>query len=468
MKKPIDPNLDNILDDILTSKSKASESVLPKKEQISEEIKNEIEETLNSSDEGEKIDFSFEKNVPATEKKENSAQKSDFEITPKSESEIHRSAYSSSGEHHHSSGSHHHSSHHHTDGSHHSHSSSHHSSHHRHHKKKMSIPAKIGISALAIILAVILAFVGTIAFLESSGKNELKNVPDQTNYQETIEYNGNKYVYNSDVIAIAFMGVDKRDLGLDNGSVGTGGQSDADILLTINTKTGKAKAIAIPRDTMVDVDLYSESRSEKMQLCLSYAYGDGKAKSAENTANSISRILYDVPITKYFALDLNGIAPINDSIGGVTVDSLYDFKDIGIKKGDKIKLTGDMTEKYVRQRDMDTVNASLNRTARQVQYVKAFASQVIPAVTQDFSVVTRLYDTASKYSTTNLSLSNVTYLASLMLSKGITNFDTVTLEGDMQESTKKDYADFVYAEFYPDKDKLMQLVLDTFYTKQDK
>ena len=40
---------------------------------------------------------------------------------------------------------------------------------------------------------------------------------------------------------------------------------------------------------------------------------------------------------------------------------------------------------------------------------------------------------------------NVTYLASLMLSKGITNFDTVTLEGDMQESTKKDYADFVYA-----------------------
>ena len=162
MKKPIDPNLDNILDDILASESKASESVLPKKEQISEEIKNEIEETLNSSDEGENIDFSFGENVPITEKKENASQKSDFEITPKSESEIHRSAYSSSGEHHHSS-------HHHTDGSHHSHSSSHHSSHHRHHKKKMSISAKIGISALAIILAVILAFVGTFAFLESSG-----------------------------------------------------------------------------------------------------------------------------------------------------------------------------------------------------------------------------------------------------------------------------------------------------------
>ena len=125
MKKPIDPNLDNILDDILASESKASESVLPKKEQISEEIKNEIEETLNSSDEGENIDFSFGENVPTTEKKENAAQKSDFEITPKSESEIHRSAHSSSGEHHHSSGEHHHSS-----GSHHHSSEHHHSSHH--------------------------------------------------------------------------------------------------------------------------------------------------------------------------------------------------------------------------------------------------------------------------------------------------------------------------------------------------
>jgi hypothetical protein len=39
---------------------------------------------------------------------------------------------------------------------------------------------------------------------------------------------------------------------------------------------------------------------------------------------------------------------------------------------------------------------------------------------------------------------------------------------DMLHWKAKDYADFVYAEFYPDKDKLMQLVLDTFYTKLDK
>ncbi len=465
MKKPIDPNLDNILDE-LTDENTAPTLGSNKK----------VIDFGIDADGDDLINFSFEGTADAPEKREKHAEEKAFEIEPKSDeaSRVHHH-HSTEGEHHYSSGEHHHS---HSSGSKHHHSSSHshhhssHSHHHHKHKKRLSIPAKIGISAICIVLAVVIAFIGTLAYLDLSGKNEFKNIDKQTDYQEVIEYNGSKYVYNQDVVAIAFLGVDKRELGLNDNAVGTGGQADADIVLTINTKTGKAKAIAVPRDTMVDIDLYSESgiflRSENMQLCLSYAYGDGKAKSAENTTTSISRILYDVPISKYFALDLNGIKPINDAMGGVTVESLYDFPNLGIKKGDSVKLTGDLTETYVRQRDMDTVNASLNRTSRQVQYIKAFSAQVIPAVTQDFSVVSRLYETASKYSTTNLSLSNVTYLASLMLSKGITNFDTVTIEGEMKASDRKDYADFVYAEFYPDEDKLMQLVLDTFYTKQDK
>ncbi len=462
MKKPIDPNLDNILDDLM------NESTVP----TSAHNKKIVDAGMEAGGD-DLINFSFDGTAEAPKRREERTEEKAFEIEPKSDetNRVHHH-HSSEGEHQHSAGEHHHSSGEHYHSSSHSHHHSSHSHHHHKHRKKLSIPAKIGISALCIVLAVIIAFVGAFAYLDLSGKNELKNIDKQTDYQEVIEYNGSKYVYNQDVVAIAFLGVDKRDLGLNDNTVGTGGQSDADIVLTINTKTGKAKAIAVPRDTMVDIDLYSESgiflRSENMQLCLSYAYGDGKAKSAENTTTSISRILYDVPISKYFALDLNGIKPINDSMGGVTVESLYDFPNLEIKKGDSVKLTGDLTETYVRQRDMDTINASLNRTARQVQYIKAFAAQVIPAVTQDFSVVSRLYETASKYSTTNLSLSNVTYLASLMLSKGITNFDTVTIEGEMKASDRKDYADFVYAEFYPDEDKLMQLVLDTFYTKQDK
>ena len=180
---------------------------------------------------------------------------------------------------------------------------------------------------------------------------------------------------------------------------------------------------------------------------------------------SISRILYNVPIDKYFALDLNGIQPINDSIGGVKVQSLYDLPDYGVKKGDTVHLTGDLTEAYVRTRDMDNLNGSLNRTQRQVQYLNAFADKVRGSVTSDFSVITNLYNTASDYCTTDLTVSNVTYLGSLLLQKGVTDFQSYTLEGKMKAVDNKEFKNYVYAGFYPDKDSLMQTVLDVFYTR---
>lgn len=382
----------------------------------------------------------------------------------------------SSGEHHHSSGEHHHSSgeHHHSSGEHHHHhSSSGHSSHsHKHKHEKEKKPFIVRFLAFILVVVLVIAVLGAGAFLilDRRGKADMKNVAKQTEYQDVVEYNGHKYVYNEDVVSVAFLGIDKRELD-EVTTIGTAGQADADMVVTVNTATGRVKVIAVPRDTMVDVDLYSEDgeflRSENMQLCLSYAYGNGTDTSAENVLTSLSRILYNVPINKYFALDLDGIAPINDAIGGVTVESLYNFKNKGIAVGDKVHLTGEMTETYVRQRDLDDVEASLNRTARQIQYVKAFAAQLVPAVKNDFSIVNDLYNTASLYSTTNIDISNVTYMASLLLSKGITDFESVTLEGEMKESDRKDYNGFVYAEFYPDEDSTLETVLDTFYTQID-
>ena len=109
------------------------------------------------------------------------------------------------------------------------------------------------------------------------------------------------------------------------------------------------------------------------------------------------------------------------------------------------------------------MNNALNE--EQKQYIKAFTSQLAPKVISDFGIITRLYNTASEYSTTNISLSNATYLGTLLLQKGITDFETVTVEGEMKASKNKQNSDVVYAEFYPDEDKLMELVLDTFYKK---
>jgi LCP family protein required for cell wall assembly len=295
-------------------------------------------------------------------------------------------------------------------------------------------------------------------------------VTADTGYQEIIEYGGHTYKYNEDVVSFAFMGVDQRELKSSD-ETDYVGAADTDIVAAVDTKTGKAKVIAIPRDTMTDIDITTDRgiflRTDRAQLCLAYAYGDGEEGSAKSTVEAMSRILMGVPIEKYFTLDLNGIKPLNDAIGGVTVKSLYTFKNQGINEGEEVTLHGDMAETYIRIRDLDDVEASLNRTDRQVQYIKAYAAQVLPAVLKDFGVIRNLYDLSSKYSHTNLSLSNVTYMGSLLLSKGVSDFDAIRIEGEMKEGHSDNMPEVTHAEFYPDEDSLMQAVLSAFYTQID-
>lgn len=381
------------------------------------------------------------------------------EVTSKEPIHHHHHHHSSSGEHHHSHSSGHH------------HSSSHRHSSKKRRKKKMNKSLKVFLIIFLIITLLISSLGGTYAYLKNQGKTDFTSaVISDNNHEEIITYKGHKYAFNENVVSIAFMGVDQRDLQSkkDADFVGC---ADADVVVTVDTSDGTVKIINIPRDTMVDIDVYNDTgvflSTDNVQLCLAYAYGDGKTKSCENVTKAISRILYNVPINKYFALDLEGVAPINDAIGGVTLEAQYSVPDKGIEKGKKVTLKGDMAEAYVRTRDMDYLEASLNRSARIEQYVKAFAQQLIPAVKKDFGVVTKLYNTASKYSQTNITLNNATYLASTVLDKGIDSFETYTITGSMTETKHTKYPDAVIAEFTPDEDSVMEAVLNTYYVQID-
>ncbi|MBQ9517448.1 MAG: LCP family protein [Eubacterium sp.] len=380
--------------------------------------------------------------------------------------------------HHHHHHRHRHRHHHHSSGS-----SSHHSSSKsgkkgkksKKDKKKLPTALKIALIIFLVLALAISTVFGTFVYLRYKGKKDIMPATSgEVKYEEIIEYNGHKYKFNEDVVALAFIGVDQRTLET-SAETDFVGCADADIVIAVDTNTGKTNVIAIPRDTMVDVDIYSADTgllisSKTTQLCLAYAHADGDVLSCQNTVDAMSRILNNVPIQKYFVLDLDGIAPLNDAIGGVDIpSSLYAFPDEGIRIGDPVTLKGEMAEKYVRTRDNDYLEASLNRTERQMQYVKAFAAQSLPAVVRDFSTVSRLYNTSKNYSKTNLSLSNATYIASLLLQKNIRDFTGTTLKGEMKSSPvpDPDFPDFVYAEFYPDKDFLMQTVLNAFYTQID-
>ena len=339
--------------------------------------------------------------------------------------------------------------------------------HHRHHSHM-----RPGVKALLIIICIplvlLIAASGTFAVLNIVGRKQINDVSTgveenkySVSYDEgkTITYNGNKYKLNENIVTIAGIGIDREEFGLVDDAIGTAGQADAIIIIALNLDSGKISAIMIPRDSMVDVDLYTVSGSyigvDRMQICLSYAYGDGKVTSCENVLTSVERLLYGIPINLYGVLDIQGIPYLNDTLDGVTVDPLETFG--RFTEGQRTTLYGDDAIAYVRSRNTEILNSDSLRRERQIQYIKAFSQKAASSALKDFSIITKLYNTATEYSFTNISLSKLTYLATTLLSKGISFEDIVSLKGELVEGDP-------YAEYIVDEEAAFETVLSIFYT----
>ena len=326
----------------------------------------------------------------------------------------------------------------------------------RHKKRNKRI--KIAVIILIVLLALAgAAYVG-VSMMRHQGEESMH--ADYTE-GETVTYNGKTYQYNKNIVSVCFMGYDRYDSGTTSDDEASG-QADAIIVLTLDTQTGKTTAIVIPRESMVEVDTFAQGTftgTAVKQICLAFAYGDGAETSAENVVTSVKRVLNNMPINYYVALNRQGIIPLNDAIGGVTLTSLEDVPDTDIKEGEEVTLLGSDAYYYVQRREWWGTQGTIDRMDRQAQYIKEYAKEVMEQATQagGLSVLTDLYNTALDYTTTNLGVSEFSYLASVLLDKGVTDINVITLSGSIIQGTD-------YAEFTLDSQNTYQVVLDTFYT----
>ena len=328
-------------------------------------------------------------------------------------------------------------------------------------KSKMSKGQKAVLIVLLTILFLVLATVLTVFIMHNLGKKNTMADNYGDNFRDTIVYNGVTYHYNPDMTSVAFMGVDRETFGLKDDLVGTAGQSDVNMVVAINTKTGKSDVIMIPRDTLCDIDKHSNSGkyigTEKAQLCLAYSYGDGKNTSCDNTITSVQRILYGIPINTYVALNLEGISELNDCIGGVTVTCPNDFRDY--QKGEQVTLHGDEAETFIRSRE-HTLAGDAERRDRQISYVKSYVSQAAKESISDFSNLRKIYDTGKNYTVTNLTLSRGLFFATTILSnpREILSFDNIsTLKGELK------FDKLGYAQTVLDDTAVLESVLAVYY-----
>lgn len=329
--------------------------------------------------------------------------------------------------------------------SHHSSGSDHH--HHHHHRrrrrrKKMKTWKKVLLIVVSVILALTLILTGTIIFLVSRGYDELFDVELRIDVPQTVSaqvqdngdsivYEGKTYRYNRDVTNLLFMGVDKRSLD-DENEEGTGGQADVIVMIAINIKSHKLTLFAIPRDTMAEISLYTPSGTYNgmatKQICLAFAYGDGKETSCENTVSSVSKLFYNIPIKTYYALDLDGIAAMNDAVGGVDVVSPETIGDF--TQGESYHLEGREAENFVRVRDKSKVESSMDRLKRQEVYAQSFLDKLQASLKSNPTSAVTLFNESAPYSSTNLTAAKVAYLAKELMFGGGMSPEIITVSGE--------------------------------------
>ena len=354
-------------------------------------------------------------------------------------------------------------------------------------KKKTSKTKKVLIGILIILLLVVMGAAGTFAWLRYDGEKQLKaqkeldmtapNGAAVENNGDLVVYNGEKYCYNHNIITVLCLGIDKTEEEMEEiAEAGTSvyqGQADAVVLIAIDSETGKTTLINISRNSIADVDLYASNgkliKTEKNKISLAYAQGLGPDGPEGNMMRSVSKLMYGIPIDSYVALNLSGIAKLNDAIGGVEVEVIEDLARLYpgneemqvLKVGNVVNLTGNMAYAYVRSRDLyfGDVNSNSDRMERQKQYIGAFANKVLQMTQEDITVPLTLFDIASDYMNTDLDAARVSYLTSLVSKIGIDEGNFLTVEGESK------FDEEGYTEFYPDEAKLYEMILKVYYKK---
>lgn len=275
-----------------------------------------------------------------------------------------------------------------------------------------------------------------------------------------IIYNGKKYKYNTDILNLLILGIDKMEPVSPAPDAISGGQADAIFLLVMNPHTKTIDMISIPRDTITRIWFYNKDGSFNMtaraQICLQHGYGDGMSVSNENTKKAVSHLFYELPIHSVSSMNMGAIGALNDAVGGVTLEPLSSFStDTSVfVQGKTITLQGIQAYDYLHYRDINRHYTAEERLERQKQYLTLLISQAMEAARQNIQVVPDVYQVINDYTVTDLSINEMTYLASEAANY---QFGQIyTLEGTVNTSR-------TYERYYLDEEAFNRLIVDLFY-----
>lgn len=320
---------------------------------------------------------------------------------------------------------------------------------------------------MSVVLLVLVGLYFGAQWLENENANPEPRGDYHLRYEdEQVKVKGHTYRQRNNLTTILFMGIDKEQ---DDGAVPSylqylnGGQADFLRLMVIDPLDKTITQIEIDRDTMTPITMLGMMGGKlgyrTAQICLSHGFGDGQEQSCGFTVEAVSNLLYNVPISYYAAMNLDGISAINDILGGVKVTLEDDFShlDPSMTKGTTLTLVGDQAEIFVRSRMSVGVGTNEARMARQQQYLNQMMELLNEKIHGSSEFIGTLFDNLAPYLCTNMARAQMMNEAWTI--KDYTRRPVVTIDGTHQ------VGDDGYMQFLPDEESLEQVILDVFYRK---
>lgn len=295
---------------------------------------------------------------------------------------------------------------------------------------------------------------------------------EQLEWQEGwIRYAGSIYEYDNSLLTFLFMGVDKRDETLREVVGATnGGQADALFLMVIDPGDKRVRVIAINRNTMVPIEVYDENGSYVStvtgQINTQHGFGNGLEQSCEYQVRAVDNLMYNIPIHGYVAVNMAAVKTITDAVGGVDLTVLEDVTTSGdhkliFKQGDELHMDGETAYRYVTVRDTAVRESANGRLEREKQYLTELIDRIKAQTRSDITTPVKLYNALAEQMVTNITASEVAYLAGMAGNFRFDSGDIYTLEGEYVAA--EDNPDSEFDEFYPDEDALQRLIIEVFY-----
>lgn len=277
----------------------------------------------------------------------------------------------------------------------------------------------------------------------------------------THEYQGVNYEYNSSITTILLLGIDSTDPENEQG------QADVISLLLLDRENQHIELLNIPRDTMTEIllsDIEGNSLGWQTQhLNLAYSYGRIPANGCMNTAQAVSRLLYNVPVPKYAAIDLGKMSDMHAIVGDLEVtipNNSLAYLGWQWREGKTVTITEENLETYLRSRDTDENFSNTERMERQEAYLKSYIAKFKQLLETDYDSTIQKVSSLLEDITTNISYSDVEVYSEMLLTYSYDpETDIYTLPGT---NTVGDLHD----EYVPDMTQVEDLVINLFYRKE--